>query len=78
MIMAAVRKFLAWLVSVCALGLSEVFGAFKTIQKLDLNFGFALFMAIFNGALFASFISTGHHLLMLKARVLRLPTTYKD
>jgi hypothetical protein len=55
MITAAATLFLAWLVSVCALGLSEAVGAFKTIPKLDLNFGFALFMAIFNGALFAYF-----------------------
>ena len=52
---AAVTIFLAWLVSVCTLGLSEVFGAFEKTKKLYINIGFAVLMALFSGALFYYF-----------------------
>jgi hypothetical protein len=52
---AAVTISLAWLVSVCALALSEVFGALAGTRKLYWNICFGIGMAAISGLLFFYF-----------------------
>ena len=54
-ITAAVTMFLAWLVGVCALALSEQFGAFPKLRSTPLNVGWAAFLALLSIGLFYYF-----------------------